>query len=257
MTPFTPIGDADFHAFRRDGHLLVKAALGDALRVRLESAVDELYAKASREGGLGPDGSMRTAGVLGDGEFAELLDLPTVFPHIWGHLGWNIVIDHSHVKVDPPSTGQTLARLRDGQGRDARPLLAIDVGYVLGGRAQDGHGATLVIPAGEREVLEITAEPGDAFLLDRRLWHARPDHRSTATRKMIFVGYTYRWIRTRDDAGRGGASTETMSPLRRQLLGHGAEHTSALGITAEPPAGGEDIPLRAELKRRGLLDRPR
>ena len=72
--------------------------------------MDELYAKAP-EGGCGRT-ALRTAG-SGE-EFAELLDLPAVFPHIWGHLGWNIVVDHSQVDVDAAVAARP-ARLRAGQ----------------------------------------------------------------------------------------------------------------------------------------------
>ena len=44
-----------------------------------------------------------------------------------------------------------------------------------------------------------------------------------------------------------------MSPLRRQLLGQGEEN--GVPSASRPGRGrGQDIPLRAELKRRGLLD---
>ena len=47
--------------------------------------------------------------------------------------------------------------------------------------------------------VEITANPGDAFIFDRRQWHSRSTNLSTVTRKMLFIGYTYRWIRPLDD----------------------------------------------------------
>ncbi len=277
-SPFTAISDADHSAFRRDGYLIVRGALDAVLRTRAETAVDALYARAAREGELGAYGSMRLPGGVGHSAvFAELLDLPAVFPHIWGHLGWNIAVDRSHVEVDPPVPVRTAPAWtwhQDGRPRDAepRPMLAMTAGYVLSGGYERGRGAMLVIPGshlgatltrpepdadGEYPTppgaVAIPAAPGDAFVLDRRLWRSRPENRSAVTRKMIFLGYAYRWIRGRDDAP-AGPYMEGLSPLRRQLLGHDEESTGFFGITAEPSAAADDIPLRAELKKRGLLE---
>jgi hypothetical protein len=277
--PFDAISETDYETFRRDGFLLIRGALDEPLRSRLEAAVDDLYAAH------GAAGSLHALGAVFHSEvFAELLDLPAVFPHIWGHLGWNIFVNHSHVDVNPPvrkNPKPTWAWHQDGyrQNRDLdmdpRPMLAMKVGYVLSDLSERGRGGTLVIPGSHLDntlartepgpdgeypmppgAVEITAEPGDAFIFDRRLWHSRSSNRSSVTRKMIFLGYTYRWIRMRDDAIKS-AAWERMSPLRRQLLGHGEENASFFGITAANPAWDDDIPLRAELKKRGLLDQSR
>jgi ectoine hydroxylase-related dioxygenase (phytanoyl-CoA dioxygenase family) len=283
--PFAAISEADYQTFRRDGFLLIRGALDDPLRTRLEAAVDELYAKTARAGRLKPNGSMHALGGVFHNEiFAELLDHPAVFPHIWGHLGWNIFVNHSHVDVNPPLLDRPKPAWvwhQDGyrQNRDLdmdpRPMLAVKAAFVLSDLSEKGRGGTLVIPGshlsntlartepgldGEYPLppgaVEITADPGDAFIFDRRLWHSRSDNTSTVTRKMIFLGYTYRWIRMRDDMmlGEDGEYWQKMSPLRRQLLGHGDENASFFGITAENAAWDDNIPLRAELKKRGLLD---
>jgi ectoine hydroxylase len=69
--------------------------------------------------------------------------------------------------------------------------------------------------------IEVCANPGDAVLFDRRLWHARSDNYSQVTRKAMFFGYTLRWIAIRDelDALHGTPEFELLSPVRRQLLG--------------------------------------
>jgi hypothetical protein len=260
--PYASISDADYTAFRREGHLLVRGALDEPLRARLEAAVDELYATPHAPGG-----------VFHDPVFAELLDLPAVFPHIWGHLGWNIVVDHSQVDVAPPVTAPaapTWAWRQDGHHQDTDPMLAMTAAYVLSDLSEPGRGAPLVIPGSQLGTtltrpapgpdgdyarppgaVEITAAPGDALILDGRLWRSPSPNRSTITRKMIFLSYTYRWIHTRDEAV-DGAYRSKMSPLRRQLLGQGEENAGFFGITSR--ASADDIPLRAELKKRGLLD---
>jgi|tagenome__1003787_1003787.scaffolds.fasta_scaffold20863647_2 hypothetical protein len=258
--PYASISDADYTAFRRDGHLLVRGALDEPLRARLEAAVDD------------PRTRRATGGVFHDPVFAELLDLPAVFPHIWGHLGWNIVVDHSHVEVDPPAPARPAPSWdwhQDGQDTDARPMLAMTAAYVLSDLSEPGRGAPLVLPGSQHGTVltrpepdpggeyprpagavEITAAPGDALVLDRRLWRSPSANHSRLTRKMIFIGYTYRWIGVRDVAV-DAAYRAGLSPLRRQLLGRPEE--SIFGITSAA-AEDDDIPLRAELKKRGLLD---
>ena len=93
-------------------------------------------------------------------------------------------------------------------------------------------------------VYEITHR----LVFDRRLWHARSENRSEVTRKAIFMGYTYRWIRPRDDDVIDPAWLATLPPVRRQLLGDGADAMSHWGLVEGDP------PLRAWLQERGLLD---
>ena len=63
------------------------------------------------------------------------------------------------------------------------------------------------------------------MIFDRRLWHARGDNVSDRTRKVLFYGYTHRWIRPRDELSLDPDRLARLTPLRRQLLGF-AEDTS-------------------------------
>jgi hypothetical protein len=88
------------------------------------------------------------------------------------------------------------------------------------------------------------------------VWHSRSTNRSERVRKLMFIGYTYRWIRPLDEvvADQSTDWFQGLTPLQQQLLGYGPDHASFWGITQ----GGridDDIPLRAELMARGLLDR--
>jgi hypothetical protein len=47
--------------------------------------------------------------------------------------------------------------------------------------------------------IEVTADAGDAVLLDRRIWHTRYRSYSPHTRKAVFFGYTYGRAAIRDD----------------------------------------------------------
>ena len=49
-------------------------------------------------------------------------------------------------------------------------------------------------PAGR----SLCSRPLGTLVFDRRLWHSRSDNLSDITRKAVFTGYTYRWIRPRD-----------------------------------------------------------
>jgi ectoine hydroxylase-related dioxygenase (phytanoyl-CoA dioxygenase family) len=99
-----------------------------------------------------------------------------------------------------------------------------------------------------RGAITILAPPGSAVIFDRRLWHARGANTSTVTRKALFVGYTYRWVRPRENGGRTGIDGEGLSPLRRQLLGYAS---NGLGYWLP---GDDEVPLRTWLDERGLLD---
>ena len=62
----------------------------------------------------------------------------------------------------------------------------------------------------------ILAQPGDAILLDRRLWHARSTNRSSLTRRAAFFAYTYRWIAAREHLT---VDLPGLTPVQQQLLG--------------------------------------
>ncbi|GAA4223638.1 hypothetical protein GCM10022254_01210 [Actinomadura meridiana] len=276
----------DRRTFAERGYLLVRGALDEPLRRRVEQAVDRVYAGEERAGRLGASGAMHVlGGVFRDEAFTELLDLPTTFPFVWGQLGWNIYVHHSHLDVNPPVAADEPPAWQwhqDGYRQNAdldmepRPMFSLKVAYVLSDLSEPGRGGTLVVPGSQRRntlerteprpdgryprppgTVEITAQPGDAFVFDRRLWHSRSANLSDVTRKMVFLCYTYRWIRWRDDVSinRHGDWWRGLSPLRRQLLGDGDEAASHFGFTLESGVWDDAIPLRSELKSRGLLDR--
>jgi ectoine hydroxylase len=84
--------------------------------------------------------------------------------------------------------------------------------------------------------------PGSAVFFDRRLWHAASPNYSDVTRKVLFYGYSYRWLRTKDDMTIPPARMERSDPIRRQLLGDGV---NANGHFTPTDA---DVPLRVWLK---------
>ncbi len=154
-----------------------------------------------------------------------------------------------------------------------RPMLSLKSGYVLSDLSRTGRGATLVIPGSHLKntlprpedpskgfeqpegAVEIIANPGDAFIFDRRLWHSRSQNTSSVTRKMLFVGYTYWWIRSLDDPSidTGSQWYRSLTPVQRQLIGESPGTVNHWGIDWNG-AIDNTIPLRSELKKRDLLD---
>jgi len=283
-TGYQPITDEQRAEFHREGVLLIRNALAEDERARLEAAVDRVYAEERAAGRVKPDGTLHLLGFLPrDEAFGELLTQATTFPYIWGLAGWNIYTHHNHLDVTPPTPDEEPPGWgwhQDGYrqnsdpevlgGDQPRPMLSLKVGYVLSDLSRTGRGATKVIPGSHlnntlartepgtdpRGTMEITANPGDCFIFDRRLWHSRSPNHSTVTRKMLFVGYTYRWIRPLDDMpiDRDGEWWQNRTPVQRQLLGESPHTANHWGVGWDGYID-EKIPLRHELQTRGLLDR--
>lgn len=247
---------------------MIRDALPRQLLDQLLDAHDRIYAQEAAAGALGADGSLHLLGFLTrDDAFLELLDLPAVLPLVTGALGWNIHAYHSHLDAHPPVAPEEVPRWRwhqDGgrqnlevETEPTRPRLSVKVGYFLTDVPSADAGPLLVIPGSHlrntlprpEPTMRVFAEPdgaepvlataGSAVLFDRRLWHARGENTSGATRKALFIAYTYRWIRPREDLW--SPLLERLPPVRRQLLGAA---TDELGYWI-PRA--DDVPLRGAI----------
>lgn len=287
-TGFEPIGEDRRDEFLKQGFTLLPGALTEEHRQGLEAAVDRVYAEEVAAGRTNQDGVLHLLGFLGrDDRFGDLLTHPTTFPYVWGLLGWNVYTHHNHLDVTPPTPDPdpeppSWAWHQDGYRQNSdpetldptqpRPMLSLKIAYVLSDLSETGRGATKVIPGSHlwntlprpaeppypdpEGAVEVVANPGDAFVFDRRLWHSRSQNRSTITRKLLFIGYTYRWIRPLDELplDRSGQWWADRSPVQRQLLGDGTHTANFWGINWDGYVD-EQIPLRRELRQRGLLDR--
>jgi len=237
--------------FERDGYLVVDDALDPGHVSRLSDAVDRTWA-AHRDGpaAAGADPLHLLAFVGRDPLFLELLDHEPILPLVVDLLGWNVFMHHCHLDVHPPMTGpppQKWMWHQDGgiQNHDLethpRPRMSVKVAYFLTDVSEPGRGNFSVLPGSHlRDVITrpsddrndlpgsvpVLARPGTAVLFDRRLWHMRGENRSPMTRKALFYGYTYRWVRPRDDVHIPPERFGTITPVRAQLLGAGA---SAIG----------------------------
>lgn len=107
----------------------------------------------------------------------------------------------------------------------------------------------------EARYAPISDAERDAFARDGFLLVPGAVNTSPLTRKVVFIGYAHRWIRPLDevDYRRDPEWFDRLSPVRRQLLGAGADNASFWGVRQD---GWIDmtIPVRAELAGRDLLD---
>jgi ectoine hydroxylase len=266
--------------FERDGYLIIRGALTPEEVETYREALDEAYRSATAAGLVAADDSLHWLGAVAHCPAAAgLLDHPVTFPYVWSLLGWNIHVYHSHLDVHPPLLARRPFRFewhQDGgrQNRevetDPRPRLSVKLAYWLSDVSEPGRGNFKVVPGSHlanwisgpprRDVawpdpdgaIEVTADPGDVVVFDRRLWHARSDNYSLYTRRAMFFGYTYRWVAMRDENEGIWSSdwADQLSPVQRQLLGgiKGGDGDHAWGHFPS------STPLYGWLKERNLLD---
>lgn len=248
--------------FNDQGYLVVPGALDRAQIDRLIGAVDRVDAR-ERTPGFGADRLLSFSNILPeDDAFVELTDCPRVFPKVWGILGWNIYVYHTHLDVTPrvqtPSPTpvawhQDSMRVNEEIETHPRPRLSLKVGYYLTDVTGADWGNTLLLPGSHRAdelscpndgvaspegAIPLQVSPGAALILDRRLWHSRSPNLGPHTRKVIWMGYSYRWLRPKDEMTVQGL-IERVDPIRRQLLGFVASNNG----TYDPAEN--EVPLRS------------
>jgi ectoine hydroxylase len=250
--------------FEEQGFLVVPEALDRSACERLITAVDRVDAR-ERAAGFGKDRLLSFSNILPESDaFLDLVDWPRTFPRVWGVLGWNIYVYHTHLDVTPPvqepparpvAWHQDSMRVNEEVEGHPRPRLSLKIGYYLTDVSGPHWGNTLLLPGSHlRDELDcpndgsssppgaipLRVPAGAALLLDRRLWHSRSPNFGPNTRKVIWVGYAYRWLRPKDEMTVGHL-LERADPIRRQLLGRGAANSAY-----DPEEA--DVPLRAWLR---------
>ncbi len=260
--------DPERAAFERDGYLIMEDALPPEKNEQLIAVVDRLH----RDGRLSPPGDAGIAGRINTLDFIgldrglfDMVDYPRTFPKVWGILGWNIFLYHSHLAITAQDPGafdpngptfrwhQDSGRMNIEMETRPRPRISVKVGYFLTDVSEPGRGNFWIIPGSHRdEQVELPAsgigqpdgaepvlvKPGTAVIFDRRLWHTPTANHSPITRKVMFFGYAYRWIAARDDMTWPEAWYADADPIRKQLLGH-----STSGIGRSSPTD-QDVPLK-------------
>ena len=154
--------DAEREAFNRDGFLVVEDAMPDDLRESLIETIDDLYERGVLEGGRTDKTITRRINKLGfihlDRSFFDMVAHERLLPKVWGILGWNVYLYHSHLAVTgkEPGTYEPHARAwgwhqDSGQmNRDMetspRPRISLKVGYFLTDVSNEGMGNFWVVP---------------------------------------------------------------------------------------------------------------
>lgn len=258
------------HTFEKTGLLVVEDALSPAQVTALTAATETVHARHLSQGHA-PESALFVPNFLPDDPaFLSLVDYEKILPKVWGILGWNIYLYHAHLIVTPPSGRpqddktfgwhQDSGRVNREMEAHPRPRLSLKVAYFLSDTSEPGRGNFWVVPGshvcddlhrpqdgiGQPEgAIPVLARPGTAVFFDRRLWHAGSPNWSDVTRKVLFYGYGYRWLRTKDDMTVQGL-WEQSDPIRRQMLGAG---TGANGYYSPEDA---DVPLRVWLRQHSL-----
>ncbi len=272
-----PLTEEERSHFETQGYLYVPNALSSEMVAHLIGAVDKLYSDALSTGRATQDNHWGFSNFLGeDDAFLELVDLPTTFPKVWGILGWNIYLYHAHLHVKPPAPSdaqdgdgwlewhQDSGRVNIEMETHPRPRLSLKVAYFLTDVSEPGRGNFYIRPGSHfsdvplpeskvsrdprektaddipKDAIPVCVEPGTAVLFDRRLWHSRSPNASQITRKALFYGYGYRWIRPKDDMVVEHLYSRC-DPIRQQLLGAAVRNNGRYVPTDA------DVPLRGWL----------
>ena len=264
--------DDEKRQFNEQGFLIVRGVLPAAKVAVLAAAVDRIDREWRPERGLKPHQPLNLLDAIGkDDAFLELLDLPATFMKVVDILGWHIQLYHSHLIVTPPlgpghEPGQPRLGWHQDSGRlnlelegEPRSRVSLKVGFFFTSTRLADRGNFHVVPGSHRrnrldlpedgtldhpQATPVRVDAGDAVFFDRRLWHAAGHNRSDVTRKVLFLGYSYRWLRPRDDMT-VAHYLDGADPVRRQLLGESPN--GGFGYTSPTD---EDVPLKTWLTER-------
>lgn len=252
--------------FNENGYLILEGVLSPDRVTALTALTDQTFKDKVAKGHDTKTALFYPNFIPDNDLYADLVDEPRILPKVWGILGWNIYLYHAHLIVTPP-TGLTPDDKTLGWHQDSgrvnlemeshpRPRLSFKVAYFLSDTSQPGRGNFWIIPKshlkdtmpmpeggkGQPEgAIPVCVKPGAAVFFDRRLWHSASPNWSDVTRKVLFYGYGYRWIRTKDDMTVQSLWAKS-DPVRRQLLGHG------VNCNGHFTPSDADVPLRGWLK---------
>jgi ectoine hydroxylase-related dioxygenase (phytanoyl-CoA dioxygenase family) len=259
------LSDAERSQFDEQGYLIVENALAPERVAALVPACDRLAAQRRKDYDLAPHDAIDIPDIIGrDPLFLELIDCETTFPKAWGILGWNSCIYHSGLLVTPPDDPnratseasvawhQDSMRVNDEIEVNPRPRLSIKVFFFVSDMSKPGRGNTLIVPgshlrdevtvpedghASPEGAIPLCVPAGAAVIIDRRIWHSRSINDWHETRKMLMLGYSFRWLLPKDNM-----TVEHLypglDPIRGQLL----RDNPSNGSTYAPEQG--DTPLR-------------
>ena len=264
--------DDERDTFEKQGFLIIESALSrDRIRA-LSKAIDKVEAKERSNSDIDPHKRVHTREFISmDKAFVDLVDYPRILPKVWGILGWNIQIYLAHLDVTPPQppdsdrgTGlswhQDTGRVNQEMETSPRPRLSVKVAYFLSDASEPGRGNFHVIPGSQlkdkmrfpkgdtksnvKNGVPVLAPKGSAVIFDRRLWHSASLNYWTEPRKVIFFGYSYRWLRPRGPIGIPSSVFEKLDPIQRQLCRKAPSDVHGWTSPLE-----EDVPLKAFMRK--------
>jgi len=266
--------DSERETFNEVGILQIENALSTDQIAALTQESDRIYA-SRLTAGQDPHKALFYPNFIPDSPlFQELVDYEKILPKVWGLLGWNIYLYHAHLIVSPPCEQpkdektfgwhQDSGRVNSEIECHPRPRLSLKVAYFLSDTSEPDRGNFWVIPGSHlNDTLErsengigqppgavpVLAKPGTAVFFERRLWHTATPNWSEVTRKVLFYGYGYRWIRTKDDMTVQSLWPQC-DPIRRQMLGWG------VNCNGFYTPSDEDVPLRTWLREHSPHEAP-
>jgi ectoine hydroxylase-related dioxygenase (phytanoyl-CoA dioxygenase family) len=146
---------------------------------------------------------------------------------------------HSTIVITPPEETATRSpKKRWGWHQDSgrlnlemegnpRPRISLKVGFFLTDTTQADRANLYMVPGSHLRnetqfpsdgvsnpegAVPLLVPAGAAVIFDRRIWHCPSPNHSEITRKLLLYGYSYRWIRPRDNM--------TVSPVHGPLQSH-------------------------------------
>ncbi len=239
------LSDEDVRTFARDGYLIARDVIDRHLLTRLIEAADDLVLSDHRPGRSVAGKrhgyvSIRNC-VAARGTFLDLVAHPALLSIAVQLLGAHIHLVTSHVIQKKPST-EASARWplwhRDYGAIERSigervPRVMIKCAIALTDTSRPRSGGTLVAPgtnhrdqvamqAGKPDpagAIAPTLRPGDCLVFENRTWHAGDANLTTDTRKMIAIGYGYRWLRPIDYRIQEESILQEANETTRWLLG--------------------------------------
>ena len=145
------------------------------------------------------------------------------------------------------------------------PFMEIKVFYTLFDMTQSGCGNLWLVPGTYKrppselramknlvpaeQSLELNLPAGSAVLWRTATWHCVGPNQSQQTRKIMHVGYHYRWLRPTEYIEQSPELLARSSPIRQQLLGALPSDENPLGNNPEIAPSSQywntaDLPLR-------------